>query len=126
MRDFIYKKARESTQCLVEKIFEITRDFSGVEAEGLAKQIQEAAVSIATSLAAGEILDDEELFAGFLLFVIGTTHKLEALLSLASKLGHLGKTECKNLSLEIEEIRCLLKTSIWHIDFASVSNENGD
>lgn len=126
MWDFSYERAKERARQLAVDVYKAVMKFSNPEADVLAEKIQEVAVFMTVNLAVGPVLEDRAVFKSLLLPAIASAHKLDALFFLASRLDYLEKSDYEKITREICEIRVLLETAVWHLNYIDVLKENGD
>lgn len=118
MRDYSYRRAEERAYELVVMIYKNTNVASDSHSQQIAKDVQEIAVAISTSLAEGYAIDDEALLRIWLASIVKSTHRLEALLKLAAKLGYFEDSSHKKIAEEVGEVRKLIKDAIWYMGFS--------
>ena len=118
MRDYSYRKAEEKSHDLVLMIYKNINVVSDSNSQQIAKDVQEIAVAISTSLAEGYAIDDETVLRIWLTSIIKSTHRLEALLKLAVKLGYFEDLSHKKIIEEVGEVRNLIKDAIWYMGFS--------
>jgi four helix bundle protein len=93
---------------LVEKIYELTKQFPPEEKYGPTSQIQRAAVSIPSNIAQGQARNTKAAFANYGDIALDSAAELETQLTIAHRIGYLPKTDFDTIIPELTEITRML------------------
>jgi len=74
---------------LVEKIYELTRNFPREEVYGLSSQLRRAAISVPSNIAEGAAGRSQVQFRNYLSVAIGSLNELATQLEIALRIGYL-------------------------------------
>jgi len=93
---------------LVERCYEVTRDFPRDELYGLTSQLRRAAVSIPSNIAEGYSRHGTRVYAYHVSIALGSYGELETCVEIASRLGLLGASARETLEPQLGLVGRLL------------------
>ena len=93
---------------LVEKIYELTKNFPREEIYGLSSQLRRAAVSVPSNIAEGAADRSQVQFRNYLSVAIGSLNEMATQLEIAFRIGYLNETAFGNTETLVDE--CLAVT----------------
>jgi four helix bundle protein len=93
---------------LVEKIYDLTKNFPREELYGLSSQMRRAAVSAPSNIAEGAADRSAVQFRNYLSVAVGSLNELSTQLEIAYRIGYLDVATFENVESRIDE--CLAVT----------------
>lgn len=90
------------------EIYKISQKFPEHEKFGLSSQIRRASVSIPTNIAEGAARNTTKEFINFLFIALGSVSEMDTLITIATQIGYLEKSEEDQLIKKIEDISKLI------------------
>ncbi len=108
MRDYRKLRAFELADELVLSVYYATRSFPREEMFGLTSQLRRAAVSIPSNIVEGSARDSLADYLRFLNIAFSSAQEVGYQISLASKLGYLGKKDQEKLEPKTHELAKVL------------------
>jgi four helix bundle protein len=98
MRDHTKLRAFDLADQLALMVYKTTRTFPKEEIFGLTSQVRRAAVSTASNIVEGCARNSKSDYIRFLDIAYGSAREVEYQISLASRLGYVGKADIKPLT----------------------------
>jgi four helix bundle protein len=93
---------------LVEKVYELTKNFPREEVYGLSSQLRRAAVSVPSNIAEGAADRSTVQFRNYLSVAIGSLNEIDTQLEIALRIGYLNDTAFRDAESLVDE--CLAVT----------------
>ena len=93
---------------LVEKVYELTKNFPREEVYGLSSQLRRAAVSVPSNIAEGAADRSTVQFRNYLSVAIGSLNEIDTQLEVALHIGYLNDTAFRDAESLVDE--CLAVT----------------
>jgi four helix bundle protein len=93
---------------LVEKVYELTKNFPREEVYGLSSQLRRAAVSVPSNIAEGAADRSPVQFRNYLSVAIGSLNEIDTQLEIALRIGYLNDTAFGDAEPLVDE--CLAVT----------------
>ena len=93
----------QKAMCLVEMVYQATKEFPKQELYGLTNQLRRAVVSIASNIAEGHARKSTAEFKNFLSIARGSLAEVETQLLIAQRLSYINKQRLETiLSIQVE------------------------
>ncbi len=93
---------------LIEKIYELTKDYPSSENYGLTSQMRRAATSIPANISEGAARQTKKEFIQFLHVAQGSLSELDTHFEISERLGYLKGSNLKELSLLMNDLDKML------------------
>ena len=93
---------------LIEKIYELTKDYPSSENYGLTNQMRRAAVSIPANISEGAARQTKKEFIQFLHMAQGSLSELDTHFEISERLGYLEENSLRELSLLMNDVDKML------------------
>jgi four helix bundle protein len=100
--------AWRNSMALVEKVYELTKNFPREEVFGLSSQLRRAAVSVPSNIAEGAAGRSPVQFRNYLSVAIGSLNEIDTQLEIALRIGYLNDTVFGDTEKLVDE--CLAVT----------------
>jgi four helix bundle protein len=94
---------------LVEKVYELTKEFPREEVYGLTSQLRRAAVSIPANIAEGSGRGTKKDYTYFLTIAYGSCCEMETLCTICQRLGFVSVKEAEILQSLLSDVSRMLK-----------------
>ena len=103
-RNFRNYKVWQDAVDYATKVYKVTAEMPWFEKKGLCDQLQRAAVSISSNIAAGAAKPSDVEFAHFLDTALGSAFEVETQLQIAKNVGYINEELYNNLLVDINDI----------------------
>jgi len=93
---------------LIEKTYELTKDYPSSENYGLTNQMRRAAISIPANISEGAARQTKKEFIQFLHMAQGSLSELDTHFEISERLGYLKENHLRELSLLMNDVDKML------------------
>ena len=98
----------QKSMVLIEKIYELTKDYPSSENYGLTNQMRRAAISIPANISEGAARQTKKEFIQFLHMAQGSLSELDTHFEISERLGYLKENHLREFSLLMNDVDKML------------------